>query len=86
MQNYIDFHGGGDGAGENPPNQALRRALRIRMSSIPPASYIVSFFLMYTNLGIFWQILHLIMGSTFNYRILHLMMGFTFNYDDSKPL
>ena len=39
---YI-FHCGGDGAGENPPFEALRRALRIRMSSIPPASYIVTF-------------------------------------------
>ena len=43
VQNYTYFHGGGDGAGENPPFEALRCALRVRMSSIPPASYIIRF-------------------------------------------
>ena len=43
VQNYTYFHCGGDGAGENPPFEALRCALRIRMSSIPPTSYIVTF-------------------------------------------
>ena len=43
VQNYTYLHCGGDGAGENPPFEALRRALRIRMSSIPPDSYIIRF-------------------------------------------
>ena len=43
VQNYTYFHCGGDGAGENPPFEALRCALRIRMSSIPPDSYIIRF-------------------------------------------
>ena len=43
VQNYTYFHCGGDAAGENPPFEALRRALRIRMSSIPPDSYIIRF-------------------------------------------
>ena len=41
VQNYTYFHGGGDGAGENPSFEALRCVFGMFMSSIPPARYII---------------------------------------------
>ena len=43
LKSALEFHGGDEGPGYSASAQALRRALRIRMPSIPPASYIVTF-------------------------------------------